>query len=48
MAPHVQRLSVAEVDPAAYEPMLALEKYVHGSTLGEELSPGTWCTTGLT
>lgn len=27
----------AKVDPAAYEPMLALEKYVHGGTLGEEL-----------
>jgi AhpD family alkylhydroperoxidase len=34
---HAPRLSVAEVDPEAYAPMLALEKYVHASTLGEDL-----------
>lgn len=37
MVPHVQRLSVVELDPEAYGPMLALEKYVHASTLGEEV-----------
>lgn len=31
------RLDVHKVDPKAYEPMLALEKYVHGGTLGEAL-----------
>lgn len=31
------RLDVHRVDPKAYEPMLALEKYVHGGTLGEAL-----------
>lgn len=30
-----QRLDLHGTDPAAYAPMLALEKYVHGGTLGE-------------
>lgn len=32
-----QRMNVAATDPAAYQPMYALEKYVHGGTLGEPL-----------
>lgn len=32
-----QRLSVQDVDPAAYKPLLALEKYIHAGTLGEAL-----------
>ncbi len=32
-----QRMSVPEVDPAAYAPMYALEKYIHSGTLGEQL-----------
>lgn len=32
-----QRMSVHDVDPEAYKPMLALEKYVHAGTLGEPL-----------
>lgn len=32
-----QRLDVHKVDPKAYEPMIALEKYVHAGTLGEAL-----------
>lgn len=34
--PAEQRLSVQEIDPAAYAPMLSLEKYIHGGGLGEE------------
>ncbi len=34
---HQQRLSIQEVDPAAYQPMFAMEKYIHGGTLGEPL-----------
>ncbi|HEU0197334.1 MAG TPA: carboxymuconolactone decarboxylase family protein [Nevskiaceae bacterium] len=32
-----QRLNIQKADPAAYGPMMALEKYVHAGTLGEEL-----------
>jgi AhpD family alkylhydroperoxidase len=32
-----QRLSVQDVDPEAYKPLLALEKYIHAGTLGEAL-----------
>lgn len=32
-----QRLDIRKVDPAAYQPMLALEKYIHAGTLGEAL-----------
>lgn len=31
------RIDMHAVDPKAYEPMMALEKYVHGGTLGEAL-----------
>lgn len=32
-----QRMSVRDVDPEAYKPMLAMEKYIHAGTLGEPL-----------
>lgn len=32
-----QRISLHDVDPDAYKPMYAMEKYVHAGTLGEEL-----------
>jgi AhpD family alkylhydroperoxidase len=32
-----QRISVHEVDPDAYKPMYAMEKYVHAGSLGEQL-----------
>ncbi|WP_104131298.1 hypothetical protein [Cryobacterium sp. M91] len=32
-----QRLSVPDVDPEAYKPMFALEKYIHAGSLGEAL-----------
>lgn len=32
-----QRLAVADVDPAAYAPMMAMEKYIHAGSLGEGL-----------
>ena len=32
-----QRLDVHAVDPEAYKPMMALEKYVHSGSLGEAL-----------
>lgn len=32
-----QRLNIQEIDPAAYQPMFAMEKYIHGGTLGEDL-----------
>ena len=32
-----QRISVHNVDPKAYEPMLAMEKYIHAGGLGEDL-----------
>ncbi|MGH3166649.1 MAG: carboxymuconolactone decarboxylase family protein [Trebonia sp.] len=32
-----QRMSVHDVDPEAYKPMFALEKYIHAGTLGEPL-----------
>jgi AhpD family alkylhydroperoxidase len=32
-----QRLSVERVDPEAYGPMLAMEKYIHSGALGEDL-----------
>ncbi|WP_417218032.1 carboxymuconolactone decarboxylase family protein [Arthrobacter sp.] len=31
------RLSIQDVDPAAYQPMFALEKYIHAGNLGEDL-----------
>lgn len=30
-------MNIQKVDPEAYKPMIALEKYVHGGTLGEGL-----------
>lgn len=33
----IQRLDIHKTDPKAYEPMMALEKYVHAGTLGEAL-----------
>lgn len=32
-----ERLSVRDVDPDAYKPLLALEKYIHSGSLGEPL-----------
>lgn len=32
-----QRINIPEVDPQAYQPMLAMEKYIHSGTLGEGL-----------
>jgi AhpD family alkylhydroperoxidase len=32
-----QRISVQEVDPEAYKPLYALEKYIHAGSLGEGL-----------
>ncbi|CAM5181479.1 AhpD family alkylhydroperoxidase OS=Castellaniella defragrans OX=75697 GN=HNR28_000852 PE=4 SV=1 [Castellaniella defragrans] len=32
-----QRIDVHKVDPEAYKPMMALEKYVHSGSLGEAL-----------
>lgn len=32
-----QRLSINEIDPKAYGPMYALEKYIHGGSLGEAM-----------
>ena len=32
-----QRISVPDVDPEAYKPMIALEKYIHAESLGEPL-----------
>lgn len=32
-----QRMSIQGVDPEAYQPMFALEKYIHAGTLGEPL-----------
>lgn len=32
-----QRMNVHDTDPKAYEPMLALEKYIHAGSLGEAL-----------
>ncbi|MGH3237032.1 MAG: carboxymuconolactone decarboxylase family protein [Streptosporangiaceae bacterium] len=32
-----QRMSVHDVDPEAYKPMFAMEKYIHAGTLGEPL-----------
>lgn len=32
-----QRMDIPKTDPAAYQPMYALEKYIHGGTLGEQL-----------
>ncbi|HEX7388254.1 MAG TPA: carboxymuconolactone decarboxylase family protein [Castellaniella sp.] len=32
-----QRLDIHAVDPEAYKPMMALEKYVHSGSLGEAL-----------
>lgn len=35
--PAVQRLSILDIDPAAYQPMFAMEKYIHAGNLGEDL-----------
>jgi AhpD family alkylhydroperoxidase len=32
-----QRMSVHDIDPKAYEPMFAMEKYIHAGSLGEDL-----------
>lgn len=32
-----ERLNINEIDPKAYQPMLAMEKYIHSGTLGEDL-----------
>lgn len=32
-----QRLSIQDVDPDAYQPMVAMEKYIHSGSLGEPL-----------
>lgn len=37
MSAEGQRLSVAEVDPAAYQAVLGLEKYIHSGTLAASL-----------
>lgn len=34
---YAQRMDLHQVDPAAYQPMFAMEKYIHGGTLGEQL-----------
>lgn len=35
--PFTQRMSVHDVDPEAYQPMFAMEKYIHAGNLGEPL-----------
>ncbi|MDN5755040.1 MAG: carboxymuconolactone decarboxylase family protein [Arthrobacter sp.] len=35
--PAAQRLDIHGIDAAAYQPMFALEKYIHGGNLGEDL-----------
>lgn len=35
--PDASRLSIQDIDPAAYRPMFALEKYIHAGNLGEDL-----------
>ncbi|MEO7005700.1 MAG: carboxymuconolactone decarboxylase family protein [Terrimesophilobacter sp.] len=35
--PVEQRISVHDVDPEAYQPMFAMEKYIHAGSLGEAL-----------
>lgn len=37
MTAHHQRIVLRELDPAAYQPLFALEKYIHAGTLGEQL-----------
>lgn len=32
-----ERLNINEIDPAAFQPMYAMEKYIHGGELGEDL-----------
>ena len=32
-----QRISVHDIDPEAYKPMYAMEKYIHAGSLGEAL-----------
>ena len=32
-----QRISVHDIDPEAYKPMFAMEKYIHAGSLGEAL-----------
>lgn len=34
---NVQRLSIHDVDPNAYQSMYAMEKYIHAGSLGEDL-----------
>jgi AhpD family alkylhydroperoxidase len=35
--PVEQRISVHDIDPEAYKPMFAMEKYIHAGSLGEAL-----------
>lgn len=35
--PAAPRLSIHDIDPKAYQPMFALEKYIHAGNLGEDL-----------
>ncbi|MGH3195038.1 MAG: carboxymuconolactone decarboxylase family protein [Streptosporangiaceae bacterium] len=35
--PDKQRMSAHNIDPEAYKPMFAMEKYIHAGTLGEPL-----------
>lgn len=35
--PDAPRLTIHDIDPKAYQPMFALEKYVHAGNLGEDL-----------
>lgn len=32
-----ERLNINEIDPQAFQPMFAMEKYIHAGTLGEDL-----------
>jgi AhpD family alkylhydroperoxidase len=32
-----QRMNIQEIDPKAYQPMFAMEKYIHAGTLGEDV-----------
>lgn len=32
-----ERMNIQQVDPHAYQPMFAMEKYIHGGPLGEDL-----------
>lgn len=37
MVSAAQRIAIENVDPAAYQPMFAMEKYIHSGSLGEAL-----------